>query len=261
LHIRDPQTTLKKSIVILFLLVAREPIYSTLSSVAESPGAMFRANLERTGVYQTQGMPRLHGVKWKFKTERVIEAWFSSPTVSSETVYCGSDDGYLYALNALTGELKWKLKTGDVVYSSPAVADGVVYVGSHDGYLYAVDEKTGAERWRFKTEDRVYSSPAVSNGYVYFGSADNYFYAIESATGKLIWKFKAGSWIASSPAIANRTLYFGCWDSIRRRSDERTGEMEIQDRISDPFFARRSRREDLFRQHGWDLLCSRCELR
>src|SRR5260370_13445233 len=122
-------------------VIAVETFYLALSPLsfgAVSPNAMFRANLERTGVYKTQGIQRLHGVKWKFRTERVIEAWFSSPSVSDEVVYFGSDDNYLYALNASTGELKWKFKTGDVVYSSPAVADGAVYVGSHDGYLYSV---------------------------------------------------------------------------------------------------------------------------
>ena len=69
-----------------FLLIAFESIYSVLSPFAcgaVPPNAMFRANLERTGVYRTRGMRRLHGVKWKFKTGRVIEAWFSSPTVSN----------------------------------------------------------------------------------------------------------------------------------------------------------------------------------
>src|SRR6266446_5082343 len=193
---------MKKVIAIAFAIIVLETLCLIVSPyVAASAQSMFRANLERTGVYKTRSIQRLHGVKWKFKTERVIEAWFSSPTVSGDTAYFGSDDSYLYALNALNGELKWKFKTGDVVYSSPAVADGVVYIGSHDGYLYAVDEKTGDERWKFKTGNRVYSSPAVSNGIVYFGSADSYLYAIDASTGKLFWKFKAGSSVLSSPSI------------------------------------------------------------
>src|SRR6266567_664794 len=168
---------MKRVVAIIFLITAFEAVYSVLtplSSGATPANAIFRANLERTGVYKTQGIQRLHGVKWKFKTERVMEAWFSSPTVSDDIVYFGSDDSYLYALNAVTGELKWKFKTGDVVYSSPAVADGAVYVGSHDSYLYAVDMNTGKERWKFKTGNRVYSSPVVSDATVYFGSADAY---------------------------------------------------------------------------------------
>src|SRR5438552_15733798 len=140
---------MKRVIATTLLLIAIKTVYLMLSPVSRgeaSTESMFRANLERTGVYKTQSIQRLRGVKWKFKTERVIEAWFSSPTVSGDTVYFGSDDSYLYSLNALTGELKWKFKTGDVVYSSPAVADEAVYVGSHDGYLYSIDARSEERR-------------------------------------------------------------------------------------------------------------------
>jgi len=109
---------MKRVIAIAFVLI------SPVSFVAASAESMFRANLERTGVYQTQSIQRLHGVKWKFKTERIIDAWFSCPTLSHGMVSFGSDDSYLYAQSALTADLKWKSKTGDVVCSSPAVAGG-----------------------------------------------------------------------------------------------------------------------------------------
>jgi outer membrane protein assembly factor BamB len=52
-------------------------------------------------------------------------------------VYVGSNDGFLYALNAGTGARLWSFLTGASVTSSPTVANGVVYVGSNDGFLYA----------------------------------------------------------------------------------------------------------------------------
>ena len=49
--------------------------------------------------------------------------------------------------------LKWKFETGDIVRSSPTASDGIVYFGSEDNYFYAIDAKTGEEKWKFKTGD------------------------------------------------------------------------------------------------------------
>ena len=62
----------------------------------------------------------------------------SSPAVVDGVIHVGSWDNYVYALDAASGELRWRYETGDSVFSSPAVVDGVVYVGSWDNYVYAV---------------------------------------------------------------------------------------------------------------------------
>jgi len=62
----------------------------------------------------------------------------SSPAIGMDgTIYIGSDDRNLYALNS-DGSLKWKYKTSDRIFSSPAIgSDGTIYIGSYDNYLYA----------------------------------------------------------------------------------------------------------------------------
>ena len=49
----------------------------------------------------------------------------------------------MYALNASTGAKLWSYTTGNSVLCSPAVANGVVYIGSDDGFLYALNASTG----------------------------------------------------------------------------------------------------------------------
>ena len=106
---------------------------------------------------------------------------FSSPAVVDGVVYVGQGRD-VYALDAASGQLRWRYETGSGVYSSPAVVDGVVYVGSYDDYLYALDAASGQLRWRYETGNRVYSSPAVVDGVVYVGSRDNYLYAVVPPT-------------------------------------------------------------------------------
>ena len=75
------------------------------------------------------------------------------------------------APSAVKGELVWRLQTGGAVSSSPALWGNTLFVGSNDGSLYALDAESGRVRWTFPTENWVASSPCVSGGLVIFGSA------------------------------------------------------------------------------------------
>ena len=87
-------------------------------------------------------------------------------------VYVGGTDGEVYALDAATGDERWRIRTLGAVYWSPAVADGVVYVGSASATLYALDAATGDERWVLHwTQDPRVSSPAVVDDVVYVALA------------------------------------------------------------------------------------------
>jgi outer membrane protein assembly factor BamB/regulation of enolase protein 1 (concanavalin A-like superfamily) len=126
-------------------------------------------------------------LKWSLQTGGPIAA---TPTVSGGVAYFGSWDGYEYAVDAITGALKWKtflgITTADPIcippqlgISSPAtVQGGVVYVGGGDSYWYALDAVTGAVNWRVFTGDNSaasghynWSGPLVYNGYAYIGIA------------------------------------------------------------------------------------------
>jgi eukaryotic-like serine/threonine-protein kinase len=110
--------------------------------------AMFRGNLQHTGIYDAAGVPQFSGIKWKFHTDgRVI----SSPAVANGLVYVGSTDGNLYAVDLESGTQKWKFETKVRVTSSPAVNGGVVYFGSYDGKFYAVAAASGQLKWKFQT--------------------------------------------------------------------------------------------------------------
>jgi outer membrane protein assembly factor BamB len=178
--------------------------------------------------FQTAGERRyagkhLHGSQPAAETmPDPFDFYLSSPVVWNGGVFFGSGDGNIYALNAASGTLKWKFKTGDVVHASPAIADSTLFIGSWDSYFYALDAATGKERWRFKTgEDPdihnqvgIQSSAAVVDGVVYFGCRDSNFYALDAATGQKKWTFSnQGSWVISSPAVQNGRVYFATSDS------------------------------------------------
>ena len=54
------------------------------------------------------------------------------------TVYVGSTDRNVYALDAATGHVRWTYTTGGWVTSSPVMVGGTVYIGSWDWTIYAL---------------------------------------------------------------------------------------------------------------------------
>jgi outer membrane protein assembly factor BamB len=138
----------------------------------------------------------------------------SSPAVVEGTVYFGARDGFLYAVNAADGQLRWRFDQQiSWVNSSPAVADGRVYAGSSDGrFIQCVDARTGKEVWRLKTESLVWSSPALAGQTLYVGDWAGNLYALNRSTGAEMWRYRAQKRVLSSPLVADGRLYFGSDD-------------------------------------------------
>lgn len=149
-----------------------------------------------------------NNLQWQHATGGQID---SSPAIGPDgTVYIGSNDHNLYAINA-TGTLKWKFPTGSAVEITVG-ADGTIYFGSYNNNLYAIDA-AGTLKWKFATGGAAHSSPAIgADGTIYIGSVDNNLYAINAA-GTLVWKFATGNEVESPPAIgADGTVCVGSYD-------------------------------------------------
>jgi outer membrane protein assembly factor BamB len=159
--------------------------------------------------YETQGAT-LKSADYGFD-RRSIQ---SSPSVAGGVVFIGARDGFLYALDAATGALRWR-NNHEVswVNSSPAVVDGAVYVGSSDAhFVQALDATTGKERWKAKTIGAAWSSPAVTERYVYWGDGSGRIYIADRATGSELSVFVTGAQVHSSPVIDGSLLVIGSGD-------------------------------------------------
>lgn len=140
----------------------------------------------------------------------------SSPVLADGTVFVGSADGHLYAVDSRDGKERWRFKTGGLVRSTPAVANGRVLFGSFDGSVYAVEAASGKELWKYATGDAVNSSPALVSGIAYIGSRSTDLYAFDAASGAIRWKYYYWmSWVESSPVLKDGMLYVGSSDYQR----------------------------------------------
>jgi alcohol dehydrogenase (cytochrome c) len=72
--------------------------------------------------------------------------------------------GFIRALEATTGQLRWEFKLHSAPWSGVlATAGGLVFSGSDEGNFYALDARSGKPLWDFQTGAPVQSNPVSFN--------------------------------------------------------------------------------------------------
>src|SRR5262249_49819705 len=183
---------------------------------------LFRGNALQTGVAASQ-LPDTLVVRWKFETKVGIEG---TAAIVGNTVYVGSLDEHLYALDLEKGTLKWKRKLGPS-RAPVGVNRGAVYVGDEDGMFYCVDAATGVVRWKYETGGEISSGTNFEGDRIFFGSGDQHLYCL-TTEGKLDWKFKVpGGPVMGTPVVSQgRTFAAGLDSSLHVIDTAKGNEME-----------------------------------
>ena len=113
------------------------------------------------------------------------------------------------------GTLRWRFRTNGCVQSAPAVMDGTVYVGSDDGALYAVDAASGEEKWRSDiSSDAIRSAPQVDGDLVYVTSG-RALHAVDVGTGEVCWQYMTGGQASATVAVDADCVYVGGSNLLR----------------------------------------------
>jgi alcohol dehydrogenase (cytochrome c) len=121
----------------------------------------------------------------------------------------------------------------------PLVVDGVMFVTGWDGWLWALDAKTGEQLWRYKHAipidvtlccANVNRGCAVANGKVYMVTQNAQLVALDATNGRKVWQktigdVRAGESASIAPLVIKDTLITGsaggeygvrghidCWD-------------------------------------------------
>ncbi|HPO89911.1 MAG TPA: PQQ-binding-like beta-propeller repeat protein [Victivallales bacterium] len=162
-------------------------------------GQIWRGNIARTGEFKSTGPLKQIRLKWKFLTGGAIK---SSPVIFNETVYVGSDDGNIYAINLLDGKEKWKFSTGAPVQSSAAIFAGKVFFINSRG-VHAIDIRTGDKIW-IKSGGFWDDSPLVIpgpikdksgknlEGVLFFSEPWKNLVGLNTADGSEVWRCRDG---------------------------------------------------------------------
>lgn len=119
-----------------------------------------------------------------------------------------SVDHHVHCRDVATGAELWRFPTGGPVRLAPTIAEGRVYFGSDDGVVYALDATSGALVWKLRAGPAdewmiargemisrwpIRTSVLVEDGVAFFGAGifpheEVYFTAVNSDDGKVLWR-------------------------------------------------------------------------
>ncbi|MBI2440560.1 MAG: PQQ-binding-like beta-propeller repeat protein [Lentisphaerae bacterium] len=155
----------------LYTVVAGNTVYFG-SSVDYQIHALDAASGQERWTFFTGGPVRLAPT---FASSTTLGASEGKPTVVAGRVYAGSDDGWVYCLNAADGKLVWSF--------SAAPEPRRVLGNGHIISLYPVRTSLVVQ------DGRVYFSAGIFPSFGYGrGFSGVALYALDAADGKLIWK-------------------------------------------------------------------------
>jgi outer membrane protein assembly factor BamB len=123
--------------------------------------------------------PGQPGGRWRSSSRQWPGGIVSAPAVASEALYVGDTHGYLYALNAVTGDVLWQFKAGGAIMASPIIIGRRVYFGAIDGFLYALDRAHGSPVWKLACGGPIQAPPVFASGRLYVRTGSGQLHAIE----------------------------------------------------------------------------------
>jgi outer membrane protein assembly factor BamB len=130
----------------------------------------------------------------------VTRLWRSGETariggiaVAEKLVFIGTENGYVAALDAESGELVWDATVPGEVLAAPAIDEGILVVNTGAGSLFGFRTRDGEQLWRHEGDTppltlRGISGPIASNGGAIIGTPTGKIQVNLIDSGVLAWE-------------------------------------------------------------------------
>jgi eukaryotic-like serine/threonine-protein kinase len=223
---------------IVFILI----LFCYIFSLANENWPMYLSDPQHTGFATDKINIPLHQ-KWS----RTLSSQPLITVVDNNIVYVNTNNGYVYAFDAVDGSDKWNfnlmssssglLVSGGIVYASnwlhelfainaangiqiwkvsfddtfnnPILMNGILYTcGVSNGKVYAINTTDGSPAWISSARGGNYCSPAIENNILY-ATGNNLVYALNTTDGSLLWSYTVGAVIVDNVCVGDGAVYFG----------------------------------------------------
>ena len=187
-----------------------QQLFLTAGGVAD--GALFVADVD--GVVHCL-VTEDGAERWTFDVESET---YGGPIVfhgaEAKLVLLPTESGQLIALDAASGEERWRFEIDAPLRCAATVVNGHALLAGCDGNLHTIDLATGEETGSVGIGGPTGNTAAVRDGVAYFGTEQGEFYAVDvsdPANPSVVWTrrdAKKGQGIRTAAALAADTVVY-----------------------------------------------------
>jgi outer membrane protein assembly factor BamB len=136
------------------------------------------------------------------------EAVCGAPLVTGDVLYCGADDGFIYALDCRSGAERWTFQTDRWIWGRPLLYEEMLVVASADGRIHGLEAESGKKVWQCATENANYADVVALGNLALVACSSGRLYALNALTGEIGWTFHAGAGLRGAPAVDPEGLLY-----------------------------------------------------
>lgn len=111
------------------------------------------------------------------------------PTLRGDTFYAASPDGYVSAIDAVSGKRKWRINADVPISGAIGAGIDVLLIGTPEGEVKGLSIDNGEELWTQKLSSEILAPPAAYGGVAVVRTIDGHVYGLSSSNGEQQWVF------------------------------------------------------------------------
>lgn len=151
-------------------------------------------------------------------------------TVDGDTVYVGTLDSHLHAVDATTGSERWDFKGSNWFWARPLVTSDTIYAPTTVGTVHAIDRATGNGKWESKpTSAQIHASPVLVGGVLVIADRDGHIHGLDPSTGAELWEQQQAdeSFLADPLVLESAVFYLSKDGTLVRVRPQEQGALSV----------------------------------
>jgi serine/threonine-protein kinase len=144
------------------------------------------------------------------------------PTVGAGRIFLSAGPT-LFALDASNGAVDWAFDAASAITTRAVIAGDMVVVGTERGLLYALMMANGRPHLRYQASGALGAAPAADASTIYVADQSGSLAAISLTNATMLWRFDGDAAIMAAPLLAEGRLFFGAADGRFYTLDARDG--------------------------------------